>query len=170
MRTFIAAVSMCLILFCQAPLSAQTRTRRSAPQRRRAPAASTPASRLDQTQANATRIKLSDQIKDLTRFLYLYGRLSKDLELTGAQTETADVANRTRAGLSESVRSMSERLDQLEAQFRFTKGLERQYRMIEGVSRRAAEAERQVSNNQLDQAGRTFVTIVSQLTDVLLEM
>jgi hypothetical protein len=168
-RTFIAAVLTCLMLLGSAPhSSAQTRTRRSTPQRRRAPAAS--ASSLDQTKFNAVRLQLAGLNKDLTRFLYLYGRLSKDLELTGAQAESADVAGRTKAGLLESVGSMRDRLDQLEGQFRFTKGLERQYQMLQGVSRRADEAAQHVSANRYDQAGRVLLEVSNRLTDVLIEM
>lgn len=158
------------MLLGAAPLSsAQTRTRRSTtPQRRRAPAAS--ASSLDQTKFNGVRLQLAGLNKDLTRFLYLYGRLSKDLELTGAQAESADVAGRTKAGLLESVGSMRDRLDQLEGQFRFTKGLERQYQMLQGVSRSADDAARHVSANRYDQAGRVLLEVSNRLTDVLTEM
>ncbi|HEU4593994.1 MAG TPA: hypothetical protein VFS10_02415 [Pyrinomonadaceae bacterium] len=168
MRTFIAIVLTCLIVLGTAPLSsAQTRTRRSTPQRRRAPAAATS---LDQTKLNAVRLQLAGLNKDLTRFLYLYGRLSKDLELTGAQAESADVASRTKAGLLENVGVMRDRLDQLEGQFRFTKGLERQYQTLQGVSRRADEAAQHVSANRFDQAGRVLLEVSNRLTDVLIEM
>jgi hypothetical protein len=164
----LTAAAVCLLLAC--PAAAQTRSRRSTPQRRR-PAPARPApSRLDQTKLNAVRIQLSDLNKDLTRFLYLYGRLSKDLELTGAQSESADVTNRTKAGLLDSVRGMRDRLDQLEAQFRFTPGLERQYRTLEGVSRSADQAAQLVSSNRFDQAGRTLLDIATRLTDTLADM
>lgn len=159
------------MLLGAAPLSsAQTRTRRSTtPQRRRAPAAAS-ASSLDQTKFNGVRLQLAGLNKDLTRFLYLYGRLSKDLELTGAQAESAEVAGRTKAGILESVGLMRDRLDQLEGQFRFTKGLERQYQALQGVSRRADEAAQHVSANRYDQAGRVLLEVSNRLTDVLTEM
>ncbi len=158
------------MLLSAAPLSsAQTRTRRSTPQRRRTPAA-TASTSLDQTKFNAVRLQLAGLNKDLTRFLYLYGRLSKDLELTGAQAESADVAGRTKAGLLQNVGVMRDRLDQLEGQFRFTKGLERQFQMLQGVSRLADEAAQHVSSNRFDQAGRVLLDVSSRLTDVLIEM
>jgi len=167
-RTFIATATMCLILLCSAPLSAQTRTRRSTPPKRRAPAASS--SSLDQTKFNGVRLQLAGLSKDLTRFLYLYGRLSKDLELTGVQSESADVANRTKTGLLENVGVMRDRLDQLEGQFRFTKGLERQYQLLQGISRLADEAAQHVSANRFDQGGRVLLEVSNRLTDVLTEM
>ena len=166
MKSFIATATICLLLILPASAAAQTRTRRSAPQKKR----TTTTSPLDMTRFNAQRIELAGVSKDLTRFLYLYGRLSKDLELTGAQTESSDAANRTRSGLISSVNAMRDRLDQLESHFRFTKGLEGQYRMLQGISGRADEAAQSVNSGQYDRAGRTLLEIATQLTDVLIDM
>lgn len=168
MKAFIAALACALLIFSAVPSHAQTRTRRSVStaQKRRTSAAS-PA---DAARTNAVRLQLANLSKDMTRFLYLYGRLSKDLELTGAQTGSTDAANQTRSGLIENVRAMRDRLDQLEGQFRFAKGLERQYQSLQGVSARADQAAQQVSAGRYDQAGRTLVEISAQLTDVLIEM
>ena len=171
MRPHIAKAAACLLLVfgTAAPVaSAQTRTRRSStPQRRRTTPA--PASRLDQTRFNAQRLELATLSKDLTRFLYLYGRISKDMELT-SQTEASDAAARAKAGLVENVRAMRDRLDKLEGQFRFTKGLETQYQTLRGVSTTAEQAALMVSRNQYDQAGKELLKVSAQLTDVLLEM
>jgi len=151
------------------PASAQTRTRRSTPQKRRAPAPAA-SSRLDQTRFNAQRLELAGLSKDLTRFLYLYGRLSKDLELTAAQTGSGDAASQAKTGLVENVRAMRDRLDQLEGRFRFEQGLATQYQTLRGVSASADQAAQQVAANRYDQAGRTLLAISEKLTDVLLEM
>ena len=167
MKSFIAALVVCLLLLLPDAATAQSRSRRTSTPRRRASSSST---QLESVQANSGRIRLADQIKTLTRFLYLYGRFSKDLELTGAQAQSSDVANRTRAALADNLRNIRAGLDQLETQFRMTPGLERHYRKLAGVAQRASEAEDRVSANQLDQAGRALVEIVNQLTDVLVEM
>ena len=171
MKSLIAATTALMLLLSAVPAAAaQTRTRRSTtPQRRRAPARPATSS-LDATRTNAVRLQLASLNKDLTRFLYVYGRLSKDLELTGAQSESADATNKTRAGLIESLRTMSNRLDQLEGQVRFTPGLERQYRSLQGVSNRAAQAESNAAAGRFDAAGRILIEVAATLTDVLLEM
>lgn len=169
MKSFIAALTVCLLLLSSQAADAQTRRRRTNTPQRRTPASSS-ASRLGTTQANAARIRLGDQIKNLTRFIYLYGRFSKDLELTGAQAEASANADRTKAALIDSLRNVREGLDQLEAQFRLTPGLESQYRRLSGVARTAEEAENRVAANQLDQAGRMLIEVVNKLTDVLLDM
>ena len=170
MKPLIATAAACLLLFLSAapPAAAQTRTRRSTPQRRRTPAA--PASRLDQTRFNAQRLELAGLSKDLTRFLYLYGRLSKDLELTAAQQGSADAAGQAKAGLIRSIGDMRDRLDQLEGRFRFEEGLRAQYRTLQGVSASADQAVQLATSNRFDQAGRTLLDVANKLTDVLLEM
>ena len=167
MKSFIASATICLLLILPASASAQTRSRRSTapPQKKR-----TATSPLDATRFNAQRIELAGLSKDLTRFLYLYGRLSKDLELTGAQSGSSDAAGQTKSGLINSVHAMRDRLDQLESHFRFTKGLEGQYGMLQGISGRADEAAQSVSSGQYDRAGRVLLEIATQLTDVLLDM
>jgi hypothetical protein len=165
-----AAVCLLIIACCAAAAPAQTRTRRTAPassQKRRTTA---PASRLDQTRFNAQRLELAGLSKDLTRFLYLYGRLSKDLELTGAQSGSADATNQTKAGLIRSIGDMRDRLDQLEGRFRFEEGLRTQYQTLQGVSASAEQAGQQAAANRFDQAGRLLLDVANKLTDVLLEM
>ena len=172
MKPLIATAAACLLLTLAAaaplPAAAQTRTRRSTPQRRRPPAK--PSSSLDQTRFNAQRLELAGLSKDLTRFLYLYGRLSKDLELTAAQTGSADTASQAKAELVRNVQAMRDRLDQLEGRFRFEQGLAPQYQTLRGVSASADQAAQQVSANRFDQAGRTLLGICEKLTDVLLDM
>jgi hypothetical protein len=170
MKALIARAAVCLLIItCAAAAApAQTRTRRSTAtsQRKR----TTPASRLDQTRFNAQRLELAGLSKDLTRFLYLYGRLSKDLELTAGQSGSADAAGQAKAGLIRSIGDMRDRLDQLESHFRFEEGLRTQYQTLQGVSASADQASQAASTNRFDQAGRILLDVANKLTDVLLEM
>ena len=173
LKTLIATATVCLLLLSYAAPTgtAQTRTRRSTPtstQKRRGTPA-TP-SHLDQTRFNAQRLELAGLSKDLTRFLYLYGRLSKDLELTGAQSGSADATNQTKTGLIRSIGDMRNRLDQLEGHFRFEEGLRTQYQTLQGVSASADQAAQAAYANRFDQAGRILLEVANKLTDVLLEM
>jgi hypothetical protein len=164
-----AAVCLLIIACAAAAAPAQTRNRRSTtPQRRRTPAQAS--SRLDLTRFNAQRLELASLSKDLTRFLYIYGRLSKDLELTASQTGSADAANQAKAGVIRSIGDMRDRLDQLEGRFRFEAGLRAQYQTLQGVSASADQAAQQAAANQFDRAGRTLLDVANKLTDVLLEM
>jgi hypothetical protein len=172
-KPLIATAAACLLLTFSAaapqPASAQTRKRRpSSSQRRRTPAPAS--SRLDQTRFNAQRLELAGLSKDLTRFLYVYGRLSKDLELTGAQTGSDDATSQAKAGVIRNIGVMRDRLDQLESRFRFEAGLASQYQTLRGVSASADQAAQQAAANRYDQAGRTLLAVSEKLTDVLSDM
>lgn len=172
MKPLIAKAAVCLLVITCAAFEApaQTRTRRSAPaasQKKKTPVAG---SKLDQTRFNAQRLEVAGLSKDLTRFLYLYGRLSKDLELTAAQTGAADAANQTKAGLIRSIGDMRDRLNQLEGHFRFEEGLRVQYQTLQGVSGSAEQAAQAAAANRYDQAGRILLEVANKLTDVLMEM
>lgn len=169
MKFFIAIAAACALLLASTDGVAQSRTRRTTTQKRRAPASSSGA-RLNATEVNGARLRVADQIKNMNRFLYMYGRASKDIEATGAQAESAEVTTRSRASLVASVRNVRAGLDQLEEQFRLSPALSNYYPGIRGVAARAADAESKASANQLDQAGRALIEAVNQLTDVLLEM
>lgn len=172
MKPLIAKVAVCLLVInCAAAAApAQTRTRRSSSTTQKKRTTAQPASRLDQTRFNAQRLELAGLSKDLTRFLYLYGRLSKDLELTGSQTGSADATSQTKAGLIRSIGDMRDRLDQLEGHFRFEGALRTQYQTLQGVSASADQAAQQANANRFDQAGRILLDVANKLTDVLLEM
>jgi len=168
-----------LLLLPFADVSAQTRGRRTtSPQRRRAPAAAgSAAARRNAIEVNTARARVVEQIKTLTRFLYVYGRLSKDLEASeaqargsGAASEAAVFSNRTRTGLRSSLRNVREGLDQLEIYFRTTPQLQRYYGRVSGVAAGASAAEDQAAANRLDEAGRSLLRVVNQLADLLLEM
>ena len=173
MKPLIAKAAVCLLIVtCCAPVEApaQTRKRRNAPASQRKKPAATTGSRLDQTRFNAQRLELAGLSKDLTRFLYLYGRLSKDLELTAAQSGSADAASQAKAGLIRSIGDMRDRLDQLEGHFRFEEALRTQYQTLQGVSASAEQAAAQAAANRFDQAGRILLEVANKLTDVLVEM
>jgi hypothetical protein len=125
--------------------------------------------------AGASRV--ADQIKILTRFIYLLGGVAKGLEgvddavrRNEASPAILEQANRNKATVRGSIRSVREGLDKLEIDFRTTPELQRYYIKLAGVASSAAKAEELAAANQFDKAGRTLLDVVNHLTDVLLEM
>jgi len=121
--------------------------------------------------------RVADQIKILTRFIYLLGGVAKGLEgvddaarRNEAPRAVLDQATRNKATVRASIQSVREGLDKLELDFRSTPELERYYIKLAGVALGAATAEDQAAANQFDKAGRTLLEVVNHLTDVLLEM
>ncbi|HKC64843.1 MAG TPA: hypothetical protein VKB86_14470 [Pyrinomonadaceae bacterium] len=121
--------------------------------------------------------RVADQIKILTRFLYLLGGVSKGIEAADAAAQRGeanqaqiDQTNQSKASVKDSLRNVREGLDKLEIDFRATPELQRYYTSLAGVAAGAASAEDQAAAGQFDQAGRSLLGVVNRLTDVLLEM
>jgi hypothetical protein len=121
--------------------------------------------------------RVADQIKILTRFIYLLGGVAKGLEgvddatrRNEASTAIVEQATRNKATVRNSIQSVREGLDKLEIDFRTTPELQRYYIRLAGVAAGAATAEDLAAANQFDKAGRTLLEVVNHLTDVLLEM
>jgi hypothetical protein len=125
--------------------------------------------------AGAARV--AEQIKILTRFLYLLGGVAKSIETADAAAQRNEASpaiieqtQKSKASVKTSLRNVREGLDKLEIDFRTTPELQRYYTRLAGVANGAATAEEQAAANQFDQAGRSMLGVVNRLTDVLLEM
>ena len=123
----------------------------------------------------ATRV--ADQIKILTKFIYVLGGVAKGLESMDdsanrneASQPILEQAKRNKLIVRTSIQSVREGLDKLELDFRTTPELQRYYLNLAGVAAGAADAEDQAAANQFDKAGRTLLDVVNRLTDALLEM
>ncbi len=137
---------------------------------------STPA--LAQTRSRTTsRRAVADQIKNLSRFVYLLGGVAKGIEQVdeaARKNEASPTAlqqnDQNKATVKSSLRNVREGLDALEIYFRSTPGLEGYYRKLVGSASGAASAEELATAGRFDQAGRTLLGVVNRLTDVLLQM
>ena len=171
MRRILVLLLMAVI-FSPATVLSQTRTRRSAPATPRKPAAT---AATEVQRAGATRV--AEQIKTLTRFIYLLGGVAKGLESVDeaakrneASPAILEQTAKNKATVRTSIQTIREALDKLEIDFRATPNLQRYYIKLAGTASGAATAEELAAANQFDRAGRTLLGVVNQLTDVLLEM
>ena len=158
--------------FSPTTLFSQTRKRTTARSTNRA----APAKKVSDAQRQgATRV--ADQIKNLTRFIYILGGVAKGIESVDeavrrneASPALVQQAQKNKESVRTSIQSVREGLDKLEIDFRTTPDLQRYYIKLAGVAAGAATAEQQAGANQFDQAGRSLISVVNRLTDVLLEM
>ena len=171
-RIVILAIACVLIL--PATAAAQTRARtitRRGTQSSRSASASVAEART----SGATRV--ADQIKNLTRFVYILGGVAKGIEQVdqaATHNEASPAAlqqnDQYKTTVKNSLRNVREGLDQLEIYFRSTPGLEGYYLKLAGSAAGAANAEDQAAAGHFDQAGRTLLDVLNRLTDVLLVM
>lgn len=168
---------MLCLTFCAAG-EAQTR-RRSARRSPRAAggasAASSAAAQNAEIRAGAERV--ATQVQNLTRFIYLYGRISNGVEASeqmrrqgGANAGEAPQLEKTKTGMRDGVRNLRAGLIDLESYFETTPAVRRFYPQVVGISDSAAVAEQQVGAGQYDQAGRSLIAIVNKLSDALVQI
>jgi hypothetical protein len=170
MQRILALLIMAAFL---SPATALAQTRkRTAAKTTRATAAAKPA---EVQQQGAARV--AEQIKILTKFIYLLGGVAKGLETADdaarrneASSTIIDQTKQGKATVRASIQSLRENLDKLEIDFRATPELQRYYIKLAGVAAGAANAEDLATANQFDKAGRALLEVVNHLTDVLLEM
>lgn len=173
MTRYVIIAAACLLLL---PISsfAQSRNRRSSATTQK-PAASTATQAAEIRMAGAT--KVADQVKILTRFLYLLGGVAKGIEQVdeaAKKNEASPAAlqqnEQNKTTVKTSLRNVREGLDALEIYFRSTPGLQSYYLKLAGSASGAADAEAQAAMGQFDRSGRTLLGVVNRLTDVLLIM
>ena len=156
-----------------APSTAFTQTRNRSSRPKPAPAKTQPVSQVRTT--GATRV--AEQIKLLTQFIYVLGKVTSGIaavdeavrrnEASPAVTQTnQESKTRVRTG----IQGFRESLDKLEIDFRATPELQPFYIKLAGVAAGAATAEEQAAANQFDAAGRTLLTVINRLADVLVVM
>lgn len=174
-RALISSI-ICLTLLPVSALSQGRQRTNSKRSTQRSSRASSPAS-TPSPRANEGAIRVADQIKVLSRFLYLLGGISKGIEAADAAMKAGEASpaqveqtERSKATVKNSLRNVREGLDKLEIDFRTSPDLLRYYTRLAGVAAGAATAEDQAAANQFEQAGRSLLVVVNRLTDVLLEM
>jgi len=125
--------------------------------------------------AGATRV--GEQIKFLTKFIYLLGGVSSGIAAVdeAARRNEASPAilqknQQSKATVKSSITGFRESLDKLEIDFRNTPELQPFYIKLAGVAAGAATAEEQAAANQFDASGRTLLNVINRLTDVLVVM
>ena len=168
-------VVMISILLLSTAALAQTRSRTTS--KRRTPPAKASAQQASAEAKTAGATKVADQIKNLTRFVYLLGGVAKGIEQVdeaARKNETSPTAlqqnAQNKATVKTSLQNVREGLDQLEIYFRATPELQGYYLKLAGSASGAVTAEEQAAAGHFDQAGRTLLGVVNRLTDVLLVM
>lgn len=169
----LASLLLLLVLLPQSSALSQTRRRSAAQQQRRAPSnAGRQNAGGDARAAGASRV--AEQIKLLSRFLYLYGRITNGFDVAAEAAQRGETnraaTEQNRAAVRGNLRNVREGLDDLELRFRTTPELQRYYTSLAGTAALAASAEEKAEADQFDKAGRALIEAVNKLTDVLLEM
>lgn len=168
----IATASLVAILITPAATLGQTRKRSTSSR----PPATTATQRVSQARtAGAQRV--ADQIKLMTRFVYVLGSVTSGIasideaaKRNEATPELLQKNQQNKATVKSSIQGFRDGLDKLEIDFRNQPELQPFYIKLAGSAAGAATAEEQAAANQFDAAGRSLLTVIGRLADVLVIM
>jgi len=121
--------------------------------------------------------RVADQIKFLTKFIYLLGGVTSGIAAADeaarrneASPAVVQQTQQSKTRVKASIQGFRESLDKLEIDFRAQPELQPFYIKLAGVAAGAATAEEQAAANQFDAAGRTLLNVINRLADVLVVM
>jgi GTP1/Obg family GTP-binding protein len=121
--------------------------------------------------------KVAEQIKLLSRFIYLLGGVTSGIAAVDEAARRNEASptlvqqnQQSKARVKTSITGFRESLDKLEIEFRATPELQPFYIKLAGVAAGAATAEEQAAANQFDRSGRTLLEVINRLADVLVIM
>lgn len=169
--------SLIIVVLCVAmlPANAISQTKKRGSTKRPRTVTSAAQKTTDVEREGATQI--ANQIKNLTKFIYLLGGIAKGLEQSDgvirrkeaspALIESTEVS---KAKVRATLQDVRAGLDKLEIDFRANPVLQPYYYKLAGVADGAAKAEQMAAAGQFDQAGRTLLGVINRLTDVLLDI
>jgi hypothetical protein len=115
--------------------------------------------------------KVSTQIKDITKFLYLLGGTNQ--LITGIDTDpkapvsAKNTSKQAKQTVLQTIRNVRAGIVQLEGEFHSKPELRLYIPFIQGASEMAGVAEDQATGGQLNNAGKTLIEVVGRLTDTL---
>ncbi|HQU83648.1 MAG TPA: hypothetical protein PKY59_11005 [Pyrinomonadaceae bacterium] len=121
--------------------------------------------------------KVSTQIKNLTKFIYLLGGIARNIEdidkdsRSGKFSRTAVTQNETnKKNVIASIKNLRAGLAALEVEFRTKPALKNYLFQISGVTDICGRAEDQATGGQFTESGKTLLLVVEKLSDTLAAM
>lgn len=165
------ALMLIVILFSRAGLPSDQDLSKAQARRSDARAKQLPVNR----QAEAE--KVAEQLKLLIRFIYVYGRISANLESLDEQIKQNGVnpdlptkMEQSKARVVENIKGLRIGFERLAEKIATQPGWRPHSPKLIGAVDRVAQAEQLASNNRFDEAGRTLLGAAERLVDLLVEI
>lgn len=146
-------------------------------QRRRTTAKPKAATTASTTDVKAGAEKVSIQIKNATKFLYLLGSVANGIETIDSDTRAGKVSReiqdknaRFKKDVLQSLRNLRAGLIALEVEFRTKPALQKYLINIQGVSDMSGRAEDLANGGQFVDSGKELLVVVEKLSDTLVAL
>jgi hypothetical protein len=125
----------------------------------------------------AEAAQVATQIKNVSNFIYIYGKVVNGLEVADEQAKTnltsPEIQTRNKASrdaLIDSINKLRAGLENLANNFQANPRLQVQYLKLSYATEAALNAERLAAAGRYNDAGKFLVTVVERLTDTIMSM
>ncbi len=163
-----AVVTLCLFSFV---FTAKAQKRRTRTKTTKATTTTAPTSNAE---IRSGAEKVSTQIKNVSKFIYILGGVAKGIEDIDKQIKTGrvsrDITNKNaqfKQDVLQSIRNLRAGLVALEIEFRTKPALKNYLFQIQGISDMSGIAEDQANGGQLTESGKTLLLVIEKLSDTL---
>lgn len=116
--------------------------------------------------------QVAEQIKNVSKFIYVYGKIVNGLELSEDQARQKQVSPAAAAKIREnkdalvtSIRNLRVGVENLARNFQNDSRLQIQYLKVAFAVDAAGDAEKLAAVGRYDEAGKSLVTLIERLTD-----
>jgi hypothetical protein len=121
--------------------------------------------------------KVAEQIKNVTKFLYIYGKIANGLEIADDQAKrgqtnpTIAAQNKqNKDALVANINGLRTGLDTVVKSFQSSPRLQVQFLKISYAAESLATAEQLATAGRFDDAGKALVSAIDRLTDTMISM
>lgn len=133
-----------------------------------------PAAASNSFEVNAAAQKVSIQIKNVTKFLYILGGAAKgieDLDKNNRANQSARSMNETnKRELMQTIRNLRAGLSALETDFRAKPALSKYLLNIQGITTLSGQTEALANQGRFTESGKPLLTVIEKLSDTLAAM
>ena len=172
-RILTMALALALLLLLPSTTPAQKK-KRPAPTRRPAGEQAKPASAMDmRPEAQA----VAEQIKNVTKFIFIYGKIVNGLEVAEDQAKRGEVTpavaaktQQSKQSLITSIRGLRTGIENVSKKLQANPRLQVQYLKLSYAAEAVASAEQLATAGRFDDAGKALTSVVERLTETLLAM
>lgn len=120
---------------------------------------------------------VAEQIKSISKFLFIYGKIVNGLEIAddqakrGQSSPAVQAKNKeTRNAVTASIAGLKTGVDGVVRNFQANPKMQVQYLKVSYAAESVATAEQQAAAGQYDEAGKSLTSAIEKLTDALLSM
>lgn len=163
------AIILCLTSFSFVANAQKKTTKKPAPKTTTAPVVNT-----NSLDIRSGADKVSIQIKNVSKFVYILGGFARAIEDLDKEAKTRkisqvaqDANNKNKQAVIQGIRNIRAGIIALEEEFRTKPGLRLYSVRIDGISNSVAEAENQAAAGQITTSGNTLLLVIERLTDAL---